>query len=370
MGRVRIGLAMVAPAAVVACHGATRADSVPSDRELVALCTAPRQGASDFDDDGLPDDCEQELAERFAPVVYHSLAEMNFPTNVDRFLDGTTLAFFDASCTNRAVLVKNRPRQEDLLERRARSCDGGGAITSDGTRSRDKRRSFFLADVAPDARAGSAETRDWKTYVHAYRNDVGGVTVQYWRLYAYNTAIASHGGDWEGIHVVLDAALRPALVRMLQHSGMVVSAFEALEREGTHVRVFSEVGGHATRASGDGIVSRGCGEVDCAIDTNDARTHVRQETWSGGEVRFPGRAPTSSGGLVNVGEKRRPMNGQRFIAYSGLWGSPGALWVSSGYWGPAFNETELRDDGFVTAWCAGMIGEALARECYPTAVTP
>jgi hypothetical protein len=86
---------------------------------------------------------------------------------------------------------------------------------------------------------------------------------------------------------------------------------------------------------------------------------------SGGERHLSWRST-----LVNVGEKTRPLNGQLFLRYSGLWGSPGVFYQSSGYWGPAFNETDLADDGFVVAWCRGMLDYQReldgTRECYPT----
>ena len=100
----------------------------------------------------------------------------------------------------------------------------------------------------------------------------------------------------------------------------------------------------------------------------------------------------AGGGLLNVGEKRRPRNRQVFIQYSGLWGAPHKWFLTSGYWGPAFNETgALCEDGraayraslgcgaradcsriFHTAWCAGMDGGLLAldNECYAVRSSP
>ncbi|MBI4511339.1 MAG: hypothetical protein HY698_17025 [Deltaproteobacteria bacterium] len=98
----------------------------------------------------------------------------------------------------------------------------------------------------------------------------------------------------------------------------------------------------------------------------------------------PNGTRTPSGGLLNVGEKSRPRNGQVFIRYSGLWGSPGTFFGTSGYWGPAFNETAAKCGPssdhencagrvFHTAWCAGMAGNSsfspldLNIECYADA---
>ena len=110
----------------------------------------------------------------------------------------------------------------------------------------------------------------------------------------------------------------------------------------------------------------------------DESSFIRQECWTGGNVTG-NRADfqfTKTGPLVNVGEKTAPLNGQVFIQYSGLWGSPSRVKTigkvpflpeniqreidvlsatlypyDSGYWGPAYNETQKRtSDDFITAW--------------------
>jgi hypothetical protein len=319
----------------------------------------------DADGDGVPDACEQVLAEKFAPIVYHSSDESNFPTNVDTFLKNSSLAFYDNACAPQMLGgIVSAPSQNDLLGHVASSCSPGPSVRSAGTRSLRKQRTFFLNDVLPEYRTGAPDSKDWTSYFHAYPNDVGGVTIQYWRMYAYNDAINNHGGDWEGFHLVLDNSLTPSKVRLLGHSGITELAWRDLGKEGTHPRVFSEGGGHATRDSGDGIEARGCEEnTRCWIDMENRATFIRQETWPKGRVSWPNGNITTTGKMLNVGEKTTPMNGQSFLQYSGLWGSPGILYGTSGYWGPAFNETAMGADGFIAAWCAGMRGD-IARECY------
>lgn len=379
--RRRAFSALVALSAVLATHAeparatptrALRGVSRPTPR--VARAEGCEYGGRDEDEDGIADACEDELAARFAPVVYHSSDETNYPTNVDALLRATSLAVYDDDCSPDLVrTITVGPRQADLLEgRQGPSCGNVDFLRSDGTRSRGKGRTFFLADVPAAARAGSRDPREWTTYVHAYANDVGGVTIQYWRVYAYNDASLDHGGDWEGLHVALDAQRRPFVVRLLGHAGIETLDPRALAWEGDHPRVFSEGGGHATRRSGEGIVAVGCSHPSCRVDPGDARTFTRQETWPGGAVRFFDGRTGTTGALLNVGERRRPLHGQAFVRYSGLWGSPGAIYATSGYWGPAFNETAMRSDGFATAWCAGMLGADDARhrdECFASGVS-
>src|SRR5205814_422376 len=53
-----------------------------------SCCYTPiRDGVpADTDQDGLYDRCEDALATKFAPIVYHSSDESNYPVNVDWFL--------------------------------------------------------------------------------------------------------------------------------------------------------------------------------------------------------------------------------------------------------------------------------------------
>lgn len=164
----------------------------------------------DSDLDGLPDFWEQMLAEKYAPIIYHSNDESNFPTNVDWFLQKTELRFYDDNCTPDLdeLIIKN-PSQEQLLTQSYKSgCGSEDTVYSNGTRSKGKQRTFFLKDVAEEFRKGSLDSQDWTTYFHTYPNDLGGVTIQYWRFYAYNDAFDNHGGDWEGIHLVLNKDLQ------------------------------------------------------------------------------------------------------------------------------------------------------------------
>jgi hypothetical protein len=329
----------------------------------------------------------QEMAQKFAPIVYHASDEPNLPANVDWFLDRTSLWFYDRNCDPplKQKLIE-RPSQEDLVQQSyGPSCGTASTVHSGGTRSTSKWRTFFLEDVAEGDRKGCVDPSDWTTYFHAHPNVNDGVTIQYWRFHAYNSGlridvvdflerlpkvilkrlglesvrdikIGFHGGDWEGIHVVLDAHSNPSMVRLLGHTGIQRLPWDSIpKQEGSHPIVYSEKRGHATLAK------------DSEAGFQQA-TGIQHKTW---EV----------GGIVNLGEKTAPLNGQVFVQYSGLWGTPSTLpkglplvpsdivqkgfCVSSGYWGPAFNETELRSDNFVTAWGEGTTDEGKVVDGVP-----
>jgi len=324
---------------------------VPSYGVGAQACAAAND-LRDDDRDGLADACEDSAAERFAPIVYHASDEPNLPVDVDALLASSSLYFYDDACApDLHIPVVHAPTQGDLI---AHAFDGGcGAadvVHSAGTRSTKKKRTFYLEDVSLGARKGSSDPRAWTTYAHVYASANGGVTIQYWRLYAFNDGASQHGGDWEGLHVVLDARLEPVFVRLLGHTTIEEIPWQEMEVESGHVRVWSEPGGHATSAHGS------LGGV------------FRHETWSTGQATLPDGSKRKAARLINIGEKTAPRSGQLFVAYSGLWGSPGTLYATSGYWGPAFNETKM-DGTFVTAWCGGMTGSQRADECTPAAVT-
>ena len=329
-------------------------------------------GATDADGDGVDDAQEDALAEQFAPVVHHSRSETNYPVSVEWLLARTSLRAFDDRAAEGREVLRPVASQAALV---SRSSDGEAG----GARSTCKRSGFFLADVDTADREGQKnDPRGWVTYVHAYRNDTGGVTIQYWRLYAYDESRVlffdwGHGGDWEGIAVHLDATLKPESIGLLGHMGIERIPAREMTWEGTHPLVWSEPGGHASRKTPD-----------------SSGGFARQETWTGGRVTWWDSRRGGSGGLINVGEKSRPRGGQVFIQYAGLWGSPHRTFLTSGYWGPAFNETgAICDDGRAAyrmsiacgaragcaithvAWCDRMSGPLdRARECRAAQSAP
>jgi hypothetical protein len=343
----------------------------------------------DDDSDGIVDRCEQTLAEKFAPVVHHSSAESNFPTNVDWFLPKTTLFFYDDDCEpDLNVRIKPSPSQNDIRSYRLTGgCDATDTVFSNGTRSIEKQRTFFLEDVADDFKPGSPNPRDWTTYFHAYRNNGRGVTIQYWRFYAADNGkdpiigvFGGHGGDWEGVQVMLDECLKPVKLYLMSHTTIDEVGWSGVDKVGDHALVFSEVGGHASHADIAGIEASGCtitlpGNIvvpkliGCTIELGNQRTFVRQETWSGGRVTLPDGSMSPGGILLNLGEKIRPLNGQVFIQYSGIWGSPGVKQATSGYWNPAYNETQIGPGFFITAWCNNAAADVPREECHPTSTS-
>jgi hypothetical protein len=328
-------VAALAWLSVLACTRTQSAQGVDRTQGVDGVEAAAAPG--DLDGDGLQDALEDTLAERFAPIVLHGERESTFPTNVDRWLTLTDLYF--AGEDGIAQLVVARPLQQSQLIGHTATVEGL-TVSSDGSRSRGKRVSFFLGNVPAGQDAGSLRPGDWVTYVHSYPNTLGGITLQYWRAYARNDASVlgidlSHGGDWEAVAVHFDRQQRPAQVTYLDHSE-IVDVTKAVKWEGSHSLVWSEEGTHSSYP-----------------DASHSRSvrWFRHETWTGGAVTRWGSSPVgASGGLLNIGETTRPRNGQLFVRYSGLWGARHRFFMTSGYWGPAFNETDATCDAGTRAY--------------------
>jgi hypothetical protein len=335
--------------------------------------------SNDADADGLDDALEDRLAERFAPIVFHGERETTFPTNVDAWLARTELSVVNGSGST--TPVQSRPLRQTQLLGRVASLSGV-RVSSSGTRSRGKWFSFVLDNVPTGDRA-VLDPSEWVTYVHSYSNEMGGVTLQYWRAYTRNDAAflgieLGHGGDWEAIAVHLEGNQHVRKTTYLDHSG-IVDVTASAKWENGHPLVWSEEGGHSSYADPARVRSV---------------RWFRHESWTGGRVtRWDSIPVGTSGGLLNIGEKTHPRNGQVFVQYSGLWGSRGRLFMTSGYWGPAFNETDaVCADGssayrsylwrraerggcgriFVRAWCDGMDGTRMnvQSQCYASSDVP
>jgi hypothetical protein len=370
--------------AIMVVFGTSYSPSAPTSVPVVQNQTS--QSDADLDRDGLKDQLEHELAEKFAPILFHDPDEPNLPTSVRRFLSQTELWFYDGRCHPPLEKLTDR-LQTSIPIRKRSSCESAeSAVESHGTRSQEKKSTFFLKNVSNDSRIGSLNPQNWMTYFHCYPNDEGGVTIQYWRFYAYNTGqflghpfkIGSHGGDWEAIHIVLNASYTPVTARFLGHRNITTRSWSSLLSEETHLLVKSEKGGHTSVPFGE-------------RDRRKAGIFIRQETWSSGRVSWPIRSKhgrlaekdSTSPPLVNLGEKTAPARDMEFLQYSGLWGSRESTGffprLRSGYWGPANNETGMHRNNFIAAWCEGMepshrersvIGNSqTVRECYPTKVS-
>lgn len=314
---------------------------------LLALSIAGAAHAVDADRDTLDDGLEWTLAVRHAPVVYLHPSEWNYPVNVDWFLSRARMRFhhdcsgglccddhgiFDYGGATQASLVTqvHSKRGWSLFE----GCHHHSPQSSGG--DFDDEHHFFLQLRDAD-HSGSWYSGDWKVYTHVYPGASGGINVQYWFFYAYNSAQLNinHEGDWENVLVQLDAGHNVIKVLLARHNDPYhqFSPGSITWFQGTHPVVLSALGTHATyesfSACSGSLKEHGCAWGDPSW---------RWFTWSGG--RPAGQLGYQGGGLVPIGEKAYPLNGQSFVKYSGTWGEIGdnPFGWTTGPRGPAYQD--------------------------------
>ena len=328
----------------------TTALSIPGLAQLATTAYIEPDCTSgvDADQDGLDDRQESCWLGTFAPVLYLPLdKDWTMPASVDWYLKRSKLRFHHNNCSDDQILGVGAVTQQSLVSQRHQRKNGVASLSPCGHSGSsitttagpwDDNQHFFLQPKSDDVHMGSLDPKDWKVYGHVYPNNTGGANVQYWFLYAYNdnTGSFNHEGDWESIIVRLTPSK--------QQEGVYFCGHGACDRYrksqyvtwygSTHPTIWVADGSHASypgewECDNAPAWQEGPGGDNC--QTNDA---YRWFTWLG--ATGPG---IQGSGYVNVGERGRPLNGQRFIDYYGQWGENGTSDTTSGPRTPSFQAT-------------------------------
>jgi Vacuolar protein sorting-associated protein 62 len=313
----------------------------PDTEEAHQPISACAAWGRDDDGDAIDDGVEQCLLDRHAPVAYLPLSkDWTLPTNVDWYLARTRLRFHHNNCPDCPII--DRAISQDALGQQSHQgrgflCRHTGPSYPSGSGARVPGESFFLEVLEEADHAGSSNPADWRVYGHVYRNVVGGFDAQYWFFYAYNDNFASfnHEGDWESVAVRLRPDGTTESVFYCQHGGCQrKDAREVTFHQATHPTVWVADGSHASyesEAACDATLIQEGGPDSC--ETNDG---FRWFTWNDGRR---GQQGLQGAGVLNVGEKGRPLNAQTFLHYNGHWGEIGVSDVTSGPVGPAYKDS-------------------------------
>ncbi len=278
----------------------------------------------DGDDDGIDDGLEDTLAKRFAPLLRLTEGETFLPGSVAWYLPRVHMRFdHGGGCFDHEIVALGKATAGNLSQQKHQSA-GGLPLCNHGDDqllSNAEHLEFFLQPPDDDVHEG-APPADWRAYAHVKKSGAspGGYDVQYWFFYPFNSTTANidHEGDWEHITVVADASGALAQARYAAHSGGTTHPASALEFvPGTSRPVgYVAIGTHATYHRPGSYTT----EVPVFTDRAD------------------GEGPTfdTALGLVNVGERGAPLNGQAWVDYGGRWGEIGNLPNTSGPPTPSF----------------------------------
>lgn len=288
------------------------------------------------DDPTLPPATQDELIERFAPHVHLNPDDPNRPANVDWYLARVSMRFHHNNCPDHELLPLGKVTQASLI---AQSHADNKSLCrhDDGKIAKSTTSDRFFLEVADSATYKGAPRSEWKTYV-VWRPKMGGlVDVEYWFFYPYNDngGPINHESDWESVIVRLqpDRSVHGVYFCQHGHCDNFRSAAQ-LTWLGSHPTGWVADGSHATYPTvnecNDAPFTAEATGPNCS--TNDA---YRWFTWAGGKGT---QAGYQGAGVVNVGEKTRPLADQHFIDYGGTWGEQGSTETTSGKRTPSFQD--------------------------------
>lgn len=299
----------------------------------------------DNDGDRIVDAYEDQLLRRFAPRIWLHPDENRRPVDVNWLLSRSTLRYGHTRCPDHEILARGEVTGTRLTEQSHRdthdiatfppwnACQHFGADRRSDHHTGDIKESFFL-QFTDASHSGSADRHHWRIYGHVYPTTSGRIVVQYWQLYPYNDSfgLINHEGDWEYTAVVVDAAERVQRVVFFRHGHDRDVAPSRVEWVGDHHVTYSAKGSHGQyrgTVQGDECLTEGL-QDDVQGIADFCVPGTAWDTWTSG-----------FGGIVNVGEKSRPLNGADWLRYSGLWGevgfaAAGPIDYTSGPRGPAY----------------------------------
>jgi RsiW-degrading membrane proteinase PrsW (M82 family) len=267
----------------------------------------------------LPSTNDQELAEKYAPILYFHQDELFRPQSVDVIVQTARLRqdiqyWFDVNVLNEVVI-------QDLITYHDASYVldvwYGDKGTSD-YKNYSAHKTYYEAFLSPEA-GGPPIT----SYAHIVRDDSSGtITIQYWLFYYYNDWFNKHEGDWELVQVMLDKNEEPEWVVLSQHHGGTRRAWEDTQIEdNTHPAAYVALGSHANYFWGDEVYPNG-------QDIGNARVEIIDRTG------IYGRAIPQVTLIPNRLDLKSPSDAwseSEWLVFSGHWGE---LAIQSDFGGP------------------------------------
>ena len=318
------------------CHTSLSPSSVVSSTSLATLTTT---NPGDRDTDGISDEIESQLIQRFAPIVSLHADEQYLPANVPWYLPRVRIRFNVPLGIDDQILNKGKVTISSLIIQADRGQISGLSASSSNffLEQTDTSGGDALDSYRQETRKGTGED-GWVCYAHvrpAPTDTYAGMyDVQYIFFYAYNgdllpsKAESAHEADMEHITVMVKKDLNTIYkVYYAAHDG-----------EGHWYNLQTSNGvrdGYAITTDGRPIVYSAL---------NSHASYPWAGNWDRGNV-LP-HDETVDGGSVwdcrqnvtNLGEKLYPFEGMQWIQFSGRWGEIGEFSFTSGPCGPAYQD--------------------------------
>jgi hypothetical protein len=226
---------------------------------------------------------EQELAERFAPIIMIKAQTAPCDSDGEAFRPSSVEIVLD----NSEILLRQVGRSDPVMTTAPTSSDlfrlGEGFYLDFPGESLDP--SCVYEHDFDKFDAGLPPT----VYAHVARQDdqPDQLALQYWFYWYFNDWNNKHESDWEGIQLLFDVgtveeALRtdPVSVGYAQHEGGERADWDAskLERDGAHPVVYSSAGSHASYYSSALYIGRSASEGFGCDDTDGPSARLDPET--------------------------------------------------------------------------------------------
>ena len=176
---------------------------------------------------GLASAADQDLAVKYAPVLYFEGNEKCYPVDISYSLNNSYLYE-----VGNPSPISTTPSKELLAN-----------FTSDHFYLDNQQGTVAVGDNGIEDNYQSEMAQlGYKVYAHV---DTASNTIQYWFFYAFNGGdLNRHEGDWEMIQVALSGG-QPAQVMYSQHEAGQSARWEQVDKQGDHVKVYVARGSHA-----------------------------------------------------------------------------------------------------------------------------
>lgn len=279
----------------------------------------------DNDEDGISDSYEDYLLEMFAPEIWLHKDEVHKPANAGWFITRSALKFSHNNARDHSVLDQFSVTPQNLIEQSHKANksffrpDDNNVWFSGSSKSNSLQTGFFL-DLDDSEHGGDENSNNWVLYGHVFPVANNEIAIQYWQFYPYNHAGTpdafdiNHEGDWEYTAVRINSEREVQDVTFYRHGNAQKVDPSQVEWTGNRHVTYSARGSHAQYQ--EPTIAGGC-----AADTVKELYQTVFDSCGKGIMWDP--LSSNFGGIVNLGEKDRPLNNQVWTKYSGLWGNVG-----------------------------------------------